>query len=205
MPDYFYEAGYQGPVAGVDEAGRGPLSGPVVTAAVILDPKNIPDGLNDSKKLSEKKREFLYEQILDTAQVGVGMAEPEEIDRINILASTMIAMQRAVADLPHKPSAVLIDGNRTPDFDVPCEPIIKGDSKSLSIAAASIVAKVTRDSLMVLADARFPGYGLSGHKGYPTQLHRAALEKIGASPLHRRSYAPVNAMLIPMNKTLKTK
>ena len=205
MPDYSYESYYQGSVAGVDEAGRGPLAGPVVTAAVILDPDNIPVGLDDSKKLSESKREFLYKEIFTTAQFGIGIAEPEEIDRINVLAATMIAMQRAVADLPSKPSAILVDGNRTPHFDISCQAIVKGDSKSLSIAAASIIAKVTRDRLMILADTRFPGYGMSCHKGYPTITHRFALEQIGASPLHRRSYAPVNAVLIGMNKSLKTK
>jgi len=167
-------------VAGVDEAGRGPLAGPVVTAAVILDPTKVPEGLNDSKKLSEAKRERLYTEIFETSQIGVGIAEPEEIDRINVLAATMVAMQRAVADLPIGPDAILIDGNRTPDFNIPCQAIVKGDAKSLSIAAASIIAKVTRDRLMILADARYPGYGLAGHKGYPTQAHRDALEKIGA-------------------------
>ena len=189
----------------MDEAGRGPLAGPVVTAAVILDPAHIPEGLNDSKKLSESTREHLYDQIMATAHIGIGIAEPEEIDRINILAATMIAMQRAVADLTLAPNAVLIDGNRTPYFDIPCEAIVKGDSKSLSIAAASIIAKVTRDRLMVLADNRFPGYEMSGHKGYPTQSHRAALVKSGAVPIHRHSYAPVNAVLTGVNKSLKTK
>ena len=205
MPDFSYESQYKGPVAGIDEAGRGPLGGPVVTAAVILDPNNIPAELDDSKKLSEAKRERLYTEIFQTARVGVGIAEPEEIDRINVLAATMIAMQRAVEDLPTLPSAVLIDGNRAPQLDLKCEAIIKGDSKSLSIAAASIVAKVTRDRLMVLADTRFPGYGFAGHKGYPTQAHRNALAEIGVAPLHRRNYAPVNAVLTRMNKTLKTK
>ena len=205
MPDFSYESQYKGPVAGIDEAGRGPLGGPVVTAAVILDPNNIPAELDDSKKLSEAKRERLYTEIFQTARVGVGIAEPEEIDRINVLAATMIAMQRAVEDLPTLPSAVLIDGNRAPQLDLKCEAIIKGDSKSLSIAAASIVAKVTRDRLMVLADTRFPGYGFAGHKGYPTQAHRNALAEIGVAPLHRRNYAPVNAVLTGMNKTLKTK
>ena len=205
MPDFSYESQYKGLVAGVDEAGRGPLGGPVVTAAVILDPNNIPVGLDDSKKLSEAKREILYTEIFETARVGVGIAEPEEIDRINVLAATMIAMQRAVEDLPSLPAAVLIDGNRAPQLDLTCEAVIKGDSKSLSIAAASIIAKVTRDRLMVLADTRFPGYGLAGHKGYPTQAHRNALVEIGVSPLHRRNYAPVNAVLTGMNKTLKTK
>ena len=205
VPDYSYEARYKGPVAGVDEAGRGPLAGPVVTAAVILDRANIPDGLNDSKKLSKKKREHLFDQIIARAQIGIGIAEPEEIDRINVLAATMIAMQRAVADLPVSPEAILIDGNRTPYFDIPCEAIVKGDTKSLTIAAASIIAKVTRDRLMVLADSRFPGYEMSGHKGYPTQSHREALARLGATPIHRYSYAPVNAVLTGVNKSLKTK
>lgn len=205
VPDFSFESRYGGSVAGVDEAGRGPLAGPVVTAAVILDPDNMPDGLNDSKKLSLSRREQLYKLIFASAQIGIGVAGPEEIDRINVLAATMIAMQRAVADLSIRPSAVLIDGNRTPNFAMPCEAIVKGDSKSLSIAAASIIAKVTRDRLMVLADTRFPGYGLSGHKGYPTQTHRNALVTFGVSPLHRRSYAPVNAVLTGVNKTLKTK
>lgn len=191
-------------MAGVDEAGRGPLAGPVVTAAVTLDPTNIPSGLNDSKMLSESKREALYDQIMACAYIGVGISEPEEIDRTNILSATMTAMQRAVRDLPIKPDAVLIDGNRCPVFDIPCEAIVKGDSKSLSIAAASIIAKVSRDRLMVLADTRFPGYGLSGHKGYPTKAHNLALQNIGVSPLHRHSYAPVKAMLTGMNNSLKT-
>lgn len=203
-PNFYYESQYSGAVAGVDEAGRGPLAGPVVTAAVILKPENTPEGLNDSKKLSESKREALYDQIMSCASIGVGIAEPEEIDRINILSATMIGMQRAIRDLPIKPTAILIDGNRCPEFDMPCEAIVKGDSKSLSIAAASIIAKVTRDRLMVLADVRFPGYGLSGHKGYPTKAHRHALSEIGVSPLHRRSYAPVKAALIGMNNSLKT-
>lgn len=194
-PDWQYESTYTGLVAGVDEAGRGPLAGPVVTAAVILDKANIPDGLNDSKKLSERKREQLYTQIMACAHVGIGIAEPEEIDRINILAATMVAMRRAVLDLPIRPSAVLIDGNRCPDLDITMQAIVKGDAKSLSIASASIIAKVTRDRLMVLADVRFPGYGHSGHKGYPTKAHREALENRGASPIHRRSYAPVKAVL----------
>ncbi|PHR59092.1 MAG: ribonuclease HII [Robiginitomaculum sp.] len=194
-PDYTYENAYSGAVAGVDEAGRGPLAGPVVTAAVILDVNNIPSGLNDSKKLSEKKREILFDKIMSCAQVGVGISEPEEIDRINILAATLVAMRRAVLDLPSVPCAVLIDGNKCPDLNIPTEAIVKGDAKSLSIAAASIIAKVTRDRLMVQADARFPGYGHSGHKGYPTKSHRQALVDIGASPIHRRSYAPVRNVL----------
>lgn len=194
-PDFSYESNYTGPVAGVDEAGRGPLAGPVVTAAVILDINNMPAGLNDSKKLSEKKRETLFVEIMQCAHVGVGISEPEEIDRINVLAATLIAMKRAVQDLPSRPVAVLIDGNKSPILDIPTQTIVKGDAKSLSIAAASIIAKVTRDRLMMLADARFSGYGHSGHKGYPTKAHRQALMNIGASPIHRRSYAPVRDVL----------
>jgi len=199
-PNWHYEAQSGGTmIAGVDEAGRGPLAGPVVAAAVILDPHTIPDGLNDSKKLSEAKRKALYAIIMRTAHVGIGIAEPEEVDRINILAATMIAMQRAVADLAVLPDAILIDGNRCPAFDIPVpipvQAIIKGDAKSLSIAAASIIAKTTRDSLMCAADIRFPGYGHTGHKGYPTQAHREALTQLGVSPIHRRSYAPVKAVL----------
>jgi ribonuclease HII len=203
-PDWSFEATFKGLVAGVDEAGRGPLAGPVVTAAVILDSDHIPGGLNDSKKLSETAREKLFDQIYQNALVGVGISEPEEIDRINILAATMTAMQRAVWDLPKLPSAILIDGNRCPEFDIPCQAIIKGDSKSLSIAAASIIAKVTRDRLMKLADVRFPGYGFAGHKAYPTLAHRDQLMLTGPCPLHRRSYAPVKTALTGMNNSLKT-
>lgn len=195
-PNWHYEAetGVKF-VAGVDEAGRGPLAGPVVAAAVILNPDNIPDGLNDSKKLSESNREALFDIIITCANVGIGIAEPEEIDRINILNATMCAMQRAAADLPVKPDAILIDGNRCPAFDIPVKAIVKGDAKSLSIAAASIIAKTTRDRLMIGADHRFPGYGHAGHKGYPTQAHKKALFEIGASPIHRRSYAPVRDVI----------
>jgi len=192
VPNWYYEAQMGAKlVVGVDEAGRGPLAGPVVAAAVILDSDNIPDGLNDSKKLSESKRKTLFDIIMDCADVGIGIAEPEEIDRINILQATMAAMQRAVADLPVIPDAVLIDGNRCPEFAIPVRAIVKGDAKSLSIAAASIIAKIFRDKLMIEADHRFPGYGHARHKGYPTKAHRKALEEIGASPIHRWSYGPV--------------
>ncbi|MGJ8562288.1 MAG: ribonuclease HII [Alphaproteobacteria bacterium] len=195
VPDWSYEALYKGPVCGVDEAGRGPLSGPVVAGAVILDPRNIPKGLNDSKALSEMRREYLLNEILQTAYVSIGIAEPEEVDRINVLAASMIAMKRAVEGLGRRPVAALIDGNRTPDLKIPAEAIVKGDAKSLSIAAASIVAKVTRDRLMKQADARFPGFGFSGHKGYPTKMHRERLMEVGPCPIHRFSYAPVKAAL----------
>lgn len=193
-PDYTFESRFSGPVCGVDEAGRGPLAGPVVAAAVILTPDSVPCGLNDSKVLSHSRRELLLNEMLarDDIFVSLGLAEPEEIDHLNILHASMIAMRRAVAGLPITPEMALIDGNRLPpDMPCPAEAIVKGDAKSLSIAAASIVAKVTRDRLMVETDRRFPGYGLAGHKGYPTKTHKAALEKLGASPIHRRSFRPV--------------
>lgn len=199
QPDFSYETHAIGPVCGVDEAGRGPLAGPVVAAAVIINPESIPDGLNDSKALSERRRERLLNVLLTCPEihVGVGICEPEEIDRLNILHASMMAMRRAVLDLPLKPKTALIDGNRVPPH-MPCEAqaIVKGDAKSLSIAAASIVAKVIRDKIMVAADTRFPGYGLAGHKGYPTKAHKAALEKLGASPIHRRSFKPVADSLL---------
>ena len=193
-PDYKFESRFSGPVCGVDEAGRGPLAGPVVAAAVILTPDSFPNGLNDSKLLSQARRELLLNEMLarDDIFVSLGIAEPEEIDRLNILHASMIAMRRAVAGLPILPEMALIDGNRLPpDMPCPAQAIIKGDAKSLSIAAASIIAKVTRDRLMVEADLRFPGYGLAGHKGYPTKAHKAALVQLGASPIHRRSFRPV--------------
>jgi ribonuclease HII len=191
-PDFSFERQCYGPVCGVDEAGRGPLAGPVVAAAVILTPARIPEGLNDSKTLSSKQRELLLNMIEKNAIIGIGISEPEEIDRINILGATLIAMKRAVLALPELPDMALIDGNKCPDLPCEAQTIVKGDSRSLSIAAASIVAKVTRDSLMVEADARFPGYGLAGHKGYPTKSHIEALKRLGATPIHRRSFKPVS-------------
>ncbi|HHI89248.1 MAG TPA: ribonuclease HII [Hellea balneolensis] len=185
------QEGGEGLIAGVDEAGRGPLAGPVVAAAVILVPGTCPDGLNDSKILSHRQREQLYTEILTHGQIGIGLAEPEEIDRLNILWASMVAMQRAVADLPLRPHGLLVDGNRCPEFDIPARAIVRGDRKSLSIAAASIVAKVTRDRLMGQACVRFPHYNLSGHKGYPTKAHRELLRTHGPCPVHRRSFAPV--------------
>jgi ribonuclease HII len=193
MPDFTYEtkagASRGRSICGVDEAGRGPLSGPVVAAAVILDPENIPAGLNDSKALSHPARERLLNILTDSAKIGIGLAEPGEIDRINILWASMEAMRRAVENLYISVDCALIDGNRVPP-NLPCEShaIVKGDAKSLSIAAASIVAKVTRDRLMAEADLRFPGYGWAGHKGYPTKAHRAAVETLGRSPAHRWSF-----------------
>jgi ribonuclease HII len=183
-------------IAGLDEVGRGPLAGPVVTAAVILDPEQPISGLDDSKKISEKKREALFEEIKQKAKAwAISRAEVEEIDEINILQATMLAMQRAVAGLPLQPGHVLVDGNRCPDLPCTAEAIIKGDGKIPAISAASIIAKVTRDREMVLLDAEYPGYGLAGHKGYPTKAHVAALQDLGVTPIHRRSFAPVRRAL----------
>ncbi len=192
MPDFSLERACHGLVCGVDEVGRGPGAGPVVAAAVILDPAQIPSGLDDSKKLSEKRREALCEVLLATARYGLGMAEPEEIDRRNILHASMIAMGRAIAALPVQPGHALIDGNRLPK-DLPCsaQAIVKGDGKSVSIAAASIIAKVVRDRLMVRADQLYPGYGFAAHKGYLTKVHKAALDTLGPCPIHRFSFAPI--------------
>ena len=180
------------PLAGVDEAGRGPLAGPVVAAAVALDPARPIVGLGDSKALTEKRRRALFVEIITYAHVGVGIAEPAEIDRLNILHATMAAMRRAVEQLPVSVAEIQIDGNRVPeDLPAPASAIVKGDAKVPAIGAASIIAKTIRDDLMVLADQRFPGYGLAKHKGYPSPVHREALERLGPCPIHRMSYAPV--------------
>ena len=178
--------------AGVDEAGRGPLAGPVVTAAVILDPARPIDGLADSKTLSARRRAVLADAIRRSAWVGIGIAEPAEIDRLNILHATMHAMVRAVARLPVRPGRVLIDGNRVPDgLPCPAEAIVKGDAREPAIAAASILAKTLRGRLMTEAGLRWPGYGFEGHKGYPSKAHRERLMALGPCPIHRTSYAPV--------------
>ncbi|WP_145004696.1 ribonuclease HII [Pseudomonas oryzihabitans] len=179
-------------VAGVDEVGRGPLCGAVVTAAVILDPGKPILGLNDSKKLSLLRREALFEEIQEKALAWcVARAEVAEIDRLNILHATMLAMQRAVEGLQVQPRLALIDGNRCPKLAVPSSPVVKGDSQVPAIAAASILAKVTRDREMQALDVLYPGYGLAGHKGYPTAEHLEALRRLGPTPIHRRSFAPV--------------
>ena len=183
-------------VAGVDEAGRGPLCGPVVAAAVILDPNRIPDGINDSKKLSERRRDNLFTQIMERAQVGVGQASPAEIDDLNILRASHLAMRRAIEALPVTPDHVLIDGNLVPrDLTVSAEALIKGDSRSLSIGAASIIAKVVRDRIMVDLAQQHPGYGWHKNAGYPTKDHLAALKNLGVTPHHRRSFKPVHNIL----------
>ncbi|AFR02391.1 ribonuclease HII [Pectobacterium brasiliense] len=183
-------------IAGVDEVGRGPLVGAVVTAAVILDPTRPIVGLADSKKLSEKRRLSLYDEIKEKALAwSLGRAEPEEIDQLNILHATMLAMQRAVAGLAVVPDFVLIDGNRCPALPMPAQAVVKGDSRVAEISAASIMAKVTRDREMVELDQRFPAYGFAQHKGYPTAFHLEKLAALGATEFHRRSFAPVRRAL----------
>lgn len=178
-------------VAGVDEAGRGPLAGPVVAAAVILDPDHIPAGLNDSKKLSGRARDALFAEILATADIGVGVADVARIDEMNILQATMWAMAEAIADLEYRPDLALIDGNRCPKLNCAANAVVKGDAKAFSIAAASIVAKVTRDRIMLALDRKIPEYGFARHKGYGTAFHLEMLKLHGATPHHRRSFAPV--------------
>ena len=183
-------------VAGVDEVGRGPLVGAVVTAAVILDPARPIIGLNDSKKLSEKRRLALFNEIKEKAlSWSVGRAEPHEIDDLNILHATMLAMQRAVAGLHIVPEYVLIDGNRCPALPVPSMAVVKGDSRVAEISAASILAKVTRDAEMAALDTVFPQYGFAQHKGYPTAFHLEKLALYGATEHHRRSFGPVKRAL----------
>lgn len=181
-------------VAGVDEVGRGPLCGAVVTAAVILDPARPILGLNDSKKLTEAKREALFDEICEKAlSFCIARAEVEEIDSLNILQATMLAMQRAVEGLHITPKLALIDGNRCPKLAVPAAPVVKGDSQVPAIAAASILAKVSRDREMSAFELIYPGYGIGGHKGYPTPVHLEALARLGPTPIHRRSFGPVRA------------
>lgn len=183
-------------VAGCDEAGRGPLAGPVVAGAVILDPTRPILGLADSKKLSEAKRESLYEQILaNSIAVGVGRASATEIDEINILQASMLAMKRAVDALERAPDFVFVDGNRCPSWGYDCLAVVKGDSKIACISAASIVAKVLRDREMKELDGQYPGYGFAQHKGYPSKAHLEALERLGATTVHRQSFGPVSRVL----------
>jgi len=187
----------RGLVCGIDEAGRGPLAGPVVAAAVILDPARPVTGLNDSKKLSEKKRDALAVLIRERALAwAVAEATVEEIDRLNILQATLLAMQRAVAGLAVRPTSALVDGNRSPELAIPVEAVVKGDGKIASIAAASILAKTVRDAGMLVLHARYPQYGFASHMGYPTAAHCAALEAHGVSPVHRRSFGPVARQLV---------
>ena len=183
-------------IAGVDEVGRGPLVGAVVTAAVILDPNNPIEGLGDSKKLSEKKRLLLAQEIKQKALAwSLGRAEPAEIDELNILHATMLAMQRAIKSLKIRPHFVLVDGNRIPELDIPAQAIVKGDSLVPEISAASILAKVARDAEMMELDKQFPQYAFAQHKGYPTKLHLEKLAEFGVLPQHRRSFAPVRKLM----------
>jgi ribonuclease HII len=196
-PDFVRERDAGCLVAGVDEAGRGPWAGPVVAAAVILDEGRLPIGLNDSKKLTEKKRETLFDALEEQAvSIGVAIGEVRDIDENNILVSTLSAMRRAVYALQVKPGLVLIDGNKAPRLDMPTETLVKGDAKSLSIAAASIIAKVTRDRIMRELHRDFPNYGWDRNKGYGTKAHDAALRQFGVTPHHRRSFKPIHNMLI---------
>jgi ribonuclease HII len=194
-PDLSFEQKLTGLVAGIDEVGRGPFAGPVVAAAVILDPANMPAGLRDSKKLSKSKREQILTDILEKAQVGVGEADVSEIDRLNILQATFLAMRRAVDDLPNTPDFALVDGNRDPLLGIPSTLIVKGDGISASIAAASIVAKVTRDRKMQAFSEQYPHYGWEKNAGYGTAQHRKGLSLYGVTPQHRRSFAPIRRLL----------
>ena len=186
-----------GPIAGVDEAGRGPWAGPVVAAAVVLDPAAVPPGLDDSKKLSAARRAILFDAVLKQAvAVGVGQASVEEIDRLNILAASHLAMRRAVDDLAVRPAGCLIDGNRDPELDLPARPIVKGDARSVSIAAASIVAKVRRDRIMADLARAYPAYGWERNAGYGVPAHRDALNRVGPCVHHRKSFAPIRDLIV---------
>ena len=200
LPEPFYPSAFAWRagmrLAGVDEVGRGPLVGAVVTAAVVLDPARPIDGLADSKKLTPARRERLATAIRERALGwALGRAEPDEIDRLNIYHATHLAMVRAVEALAIDVDAVLVDGNRSPVFACPAEPVVKGDGRVPAIAAASILAKVSRDREMLEMDRLYPGYGIAGHKGYPTPVHLEALKRLGPTPIHRRSFAPVRALL----------
>ena len=183
-------------IAGVDEVGRGPLAGPVTAAAVILDASRIPDGLNDSKKLTAKRREALSEELEAVAHISVAHASVEEIDSLNILRASHLAMERAVEGLPVTPDYLLIDGNLIPrGLSIPSEAVVRGDARSFSIAAASIVAKLCRDRIMWDLAQHYPGYGWETNMGYPSKSHRLALENLGVTPHHRRSFKPVHNIL----------
>lgn len=188
---------YQGVLcAGCDEVGRGPLAGDVVAAAVILDPAKIISGLDDSKKLTEKKRELLFDEIQAKAMSWcIARASVAEIDSLNILQASLLAMTRAVQGLHIEPEHVLVDGNKLPKWKYTAEAVVKGDSRVAAISAASILAKVTRDREMIQLDKVYPGYGFANHKGYPTKVHMEALERLGITPIHRQSYAPVRAKI----------
>ncbi|MEP3178829.1 MAG: ribonuclease HII [Lentilitoribacter sp.] len=196
MPDFKFETDLGCRVAGVDEVGRGPLAGPVTAAAVVLDPNNIPAGLNDSKKLSAKKRGVLYAQLLQCADVSIAHASVTEIDEINILRASHLAMERAISGLVEAPEHVLIDGNMIPrGLQLPATCLVKGDTRSLSISAASIVAKMCRDRILVDLAQQHPGYGWETNMGYGSKRHIEGLRNFGVTPHHRRSFKPVHNML----------
>ena len=196
-PDLTLERGLPAPVAGIDEAGRGPWAGPVVAAAVVLDAAAIPPGLDDSKRLPKARREALFAQLRQRATLAVGMASVAEIRRLNVLAATLLAMRRAVCALPFPPAHALVDGNRLPCLPCPATAVVKGDRRALSIAAASIVAKVTRDGIMAALAREHPGYGWERNAGYGTQEHRRALERLGVTCHHRLSFRPVAQLARP--------
>ena len=195
--DDLFQVAYEGAdIAGVDEVGRGPLAGDVVAAAVILDPRRPVEGLRDSKKLSATRREELAGIICANAIAwSIARASVEEIDRLNILQASLLAMKRAVEALQPQPGYVLVDGNRLPQWRYPSEPVVKGDDRVPAIAAASILAKVQRDGELVALEAQYPGYGFAAHKGYPTSAHLNALRELGVTPAHRRSFGPVRKLL----------
>lgn len=196
MADLFDSFEFPELTAGVDEVGRGPLAGDVVTAAVILDPARPIVGLNDSKKLTERKRLYLFDEIRDKAlSYSIARASIDEIDSLNILQASLLAMKRAVETLPTQPEYVLVDGNKLPKWHYPAQAVVKGDSLHACIAAASILAKVTRDAEMDALAVQYPDYGFASHKGYPTRVHLDALREHGITPFHRRSYAPVRKIV----------
>ena len=194
-PSYKFDQAYETPIIGVDEVGRGPLAGPVISAAIILNKEKIPEGINDSKKLSKKKREVINEELISQHSFAICIASVEEIDKINILQASLLAMKRAVLNLNIKPQTILVDGNKLPDLEYNMYPIIKGDSKSISIAAASIIAKVYRDKLMQDLSLQYPGYYWEKNSGYGTKQHLLALNNLGVTPIHRKSFAPIYNML----------
>ena len=194
-PSYKFDQAYETPIIGVDEVGRGPLAGPVISAAIILNKEKIPEGINDSKKLPKKKREIINEKLISQHKFAIGIASVEEIDKINILQASLLAMKRAVLNLNIKPQTILVDGNKLPDLEYNMYPIIKGDSKSISIAAASIIAKVYRDKLMQDLSLQYPGYYWEKNSGYGTKQHLLALNNLGVTPIHRKSFAPIYNML----------
>jgi ribonuclease HII len=198
LPSFTRERKIEGPVAGIDEAGRGPLAGPVYAAAVILDPARLPRGVDDSKAMTAEAREKAFDKIMERAlAVGIGVASVEEIDEINILQATFLAMRRAVDRLSLAPVRAFVDGNRAPAFACPAETIVDGDAKSMSIAAASIIAKVSRDRVMCALDGEHPGYRWAQNKGYGTADHLAALDLLGPTVHHRRSFAPIAQLKLP--------